>query len=467
LGLGGTGAGQWDVVNVTGTASLGGTLAVTLYSGYAPQVGDNLLVLSASSISGRFSQLNNPQGVRWYPQYQNTNLSLLAIQPTFQVTGLTSNQAAVAAWLDKNYMDPALNGIVPSVGIHASSALGADFDLIAPTALTPLFKMGFATADSQAFLVERRLNGLAGDGGNSASAFASQMGNEPLYAQAATPARTDASSGPAERNWDVFVEGTGNLATIKGDANAAGYQYSLAGVSGGADYLVSPQIKAGLLLGFSQGSATGTGSKVDVSGGTAGLFAGWRQEGLHAEAMASGALNQYTTQRAGYGGSATGTSQGQQISGYLNLGYDWRMKDSVVGGFLSGHFSNTAINAFKETGSSAPLSIPAQNETYMSGEVGVRYSPTLKMGDSTLSPFLSAAWEQIFQGYQDSLGAGLGSAGGFSVTGPATGQGAVVLQGGANARISNSFSLYAEYQGKLGMSNFTSHNFSGGMNFGF
>jgi len=60
--IGGTGIGQFDVLNISGTATLDGTLNVSLFdygSGlFAPQAGDFFDILTAQILSGQFSTLN-------------------------------------------------------------------------------------------------------------------------------------------------------------------------------------------------------------------------------------------------------------------------------------------------------------------------------------------------------------------------------------------------------------------------
>ncbi len=58
LQIGGTGAGQYDVLNVTGSAKItGGTLILDFINGYAPKSGDSVLQLF--SATGGFTGLNN------------------------------------------------------------------------------------------------------------------------------------------------------------------------------------------------------------------------------------------------------------------------------------------------------------------------------------------------------------------------------------------------------------------------
>ena len=52
-------------LTVTGHASLGGTLEVTLAEGYTPSVGDVVEILSAATVSGAFDAISLPEGTAW------------------------------------------------------------------------------------------------------------------------------------------------------------------------------------------------------------------------------------------------------------------------------------------------------------------------------------------------------------------------------------------------------------------
>ncbi len=58
--LGGTGVGQADQLNATGTCTLAGTLTVTLVNGYVPALGDSFPVVRCLSIVGTFGIVNLP-----------------------------------------------------------------------------------------------------------------------------------------------------------------------------------------------------------------------------------------------------------------------------------------------------------------------------------------------------------------------------------------------------------------------
>ena len=59
---GGLASGQFDVLHVTGNATLGGTLEMTFLNGYLPRSGDTFRFLEVDgSITGQFAQVVFPQ----------------------------------------------------------------------------------------------------------------------------------------------------------------------------------------------------------------------------------------------------------------------------------------------------------------------------------------------------------------------------------------------------------------------
>jgi hypothetical protein len=81
--LGGTTAGtQYDQLNVSGTATLNGTLNVTLASGYKPAVGTQFDILNASSISGTFSTIDVTNSSDTFKALQVGNEIELTVETT-------------------------------------------------------------------------------------------------------------------------------------------------------------------------------------------------------------------------------------------------------------------------------------------------------------------------------------------------------------------------------------------------
>jgi autotransporter-associated beta strand protein len=121
LQIDGAGSGQYDFLNVSGRASLGGTLQLVLL-GYQPKVGDRLTLVSAKgSITGRFANWVNPfttrTGLNTIDLVYGRNSVVLqflnAVPPgpvittiDFQSFAQTPNQTAAANLLDAVQLDP-------------------------------------------------------------------------------------------------------------------------------------------------------------------------------------------------------------------------------------------------------------------------------------------------------------------------------------------------------------------------
>lgn len=79
--IAGTGSGQFDVISVSGIATLNGTLTVNLIDGYTPQTGDQFVIMDAGSIAGAFATSNLPGGYNWGITYNSDNVVLQVLSP--------------------------------------------------------------------------------------------------------------------------------------------------------------------------------------------------------------------------------------------------------------------------------------------------------------------------------------------------------------------------------------------------
>jgi hypothetical protein len=70
MGLGGIGAGQYDVLAVTGKVYLGGALVTNAANGYVPTAGDSFKLLTYKSRSGQFATLQAPAPLQLGADYE-------------------------------------------------------------------------------------------------------------------------------------------------------------------------------------------------------------------------------------------------------------------------------------------------------------------------------------------------------------------------------------------------------------
>ncbi len=94
--LGGTAAGQFDVLNVAGTTTLGGTLNIANINGFTPTVGDTFRVIESVGNPGTFQNLTGTiAGL--LQQADGTGLRLVA---ALQQTFIWDNSAGTGDWFN-------------------------------------------------------------------------------------------------------------------------------------------------------------------------------------------------------------------------------------------------------------------------------------------------------------------------------------------------------------------------------
>ncbi|MGH7140766.1 MAG: autotransporter outer membrane beta-barrel domain-containing protein, partial [Pirellulales bacterium] len=120
--LGGTAATQFGQIDITGAASLGGTLDLTLVNGYQPASGDALKIMTFASESGTFAMLNGSTisaNLVWAPMYDEQDLTLVAGSP--QLADVNGRAASAAGQPPSPQPSPGGRGsITPSLQYSAT-----------------------------------------------------------------------------------------------------------------------------------------------------------------------------------------------------------------------------------------------------------------------------------------------------------------------------------------------------------
>ena len=89
--IGGTAAGQFDTLAMSGAATLGGPLNVSLINAFSPALGNTFTILTAASVTGTFSTANLPAlstGLGWQVTYNPTNVILSVVTVSSPVANL-------------------------------------------------------------------------------------------------------------------------------------------------------------------------------------------------------------------------------------------------------------------------------------------------------------------------------------------------------------------------------------------
>ncbi len=457
VGLGGYIPG---LLNINGTASLSGTLQVVSQM----HGNDTYQILNSAGLGGTnfLFLVDTTAGDSISVLYGADAVTLETFAPTFAQLGITANQKAVGGALDSLQSDSGNPNLINTLTALPNSALPSAYDQLSPSTLTPLFQMAYSNAGLEAGMVNQRILEIVDDGRFNSNAMAWNGG--PQFAGNMPAAEeVQIAQNDQPNRLGVFVNGLDNFGTVSPDGNSPGYQFSANGLIGGVDYRFTKGWVGGLFAGYDQSYSSQSTGSVSVTGGQIGIYAGWKENQAHIEALVDGGLDSYSTQRAGYEGTATGSTSGLEYTGLLDMGYDLKADDFLVSPFVSGQWTQVSVNGFSESGSLAPLTFTHQNENYLSSDLGTRMSLKFSALGIKWWPEISAAWEHVYQGNVDSLTANFGSGDNFTVNGPATGTDAAVLGGSLNVEFDNGLSLYVEYQGVSGMANYTSQNFMGGI----
>ncbi|MGH6828474.1 MAG: autotransporter outer membrane beta-barrel domain-containing protein [Rhizomicrobium sp.] len=367
-----TAGGGASELEVTGTATLAGTVAVTEPLTLTAPVKYTILTASGG-VSGTFSSVTG--GTALLPatlSYDANDVYVTVAQA--QLTGLanaTANQAEVEGGYDTaSKATPAL----------VASSLGALNTLQAPALATNL---------------ER----LAGENEADLSTVAILMGRQFINRfQDHAGHRTD------NQGWDIWSSGFGQSGHVNGDGNSHRLNEGLAGGVIGAERSLSPNFNLGLLFGYGA-------SHFDVAGGLGQgradhlAFAGtgdYAAGPLYFTAILGGAEGRGTTLRdvsvPGATAIASAKSDDGEFLGAFEGGYrtgnSWGINLTPFAGL---DFGSVTEEAFTETGGGA-LDLAAANRNTLSvqSELGARLSETLSLGMNPLTTDLKLGWGHEF-----------------------------------------------------------------------
>jgi outer membrane autotransporter protein len=489
LNISGRAPGQFDVLNVAGSALLNGTLQLNL--GYQAQSGDKLvLVNTGGPISGRFAHFQNPFTVG--PAFNTVDLVYARNSVTleFLQTGsggnisttdfnsfaLTPNQHAAARLLDAVQLDPRATNLIAYLAKVPFADLPHTFNQISPESLSALYEISFSNANIQRLNLESRMDDLH----NGSNGFSSNM-----KVNGATVNTDDRSAGDGKTSkavvepilqpgpgnrWGVWMTGFGDFVSVDGDANANGYNFTTGGVSLGIDYRLTDELVVGVMAEYSHTwtSLKPSGSN-DVNSGRGGLYATWSHHGFYLNGAIYGGYNSYNSSRSALQGLASGNTEGAELSTFISGGYDFHVGPLTVGPVAALQYTYANINGFSESGSLAPMQIQSGSANSLRSDVGFRLFYQWQVGKAIIEPSLKAAWEHEFLYSALPVTAGFANIPGptATFTGPAEGHDSAIVSAGVSVIWTPTLTVYVNYDGQLGRGNYDSNAVTGGVRISF
>lgn len=457
---------------VQGTATLGGTLGVTVLPGlYA--LSTQYAVLTASSVNGQFAQVSSSMPSIFLSvatTYNPTSVDLTVNRTPFgAVPGESVNQRAVGNALEAAYAT-SLTGqqaafylsVLASPSTNILTELSGESNTGAERAAFQL------TNEFLTLMLDPFVNGRGyapgPDGGGPALGFApdGQTSLPPDTALAYASIFNKAPPKPTfEQRWTAWGSAYGGSNSANGSATIGSNNVTANafGFAGGMDYHFSPTTTVGFALA---GAGTNWGLADALGSGRSDAFqAGAYGISWVGPAYVAGALafsnHWFTTSRSVLGDQLTANFDGQSYGARIEGGYRYAVLPAFgVTPYGAVQFQDFHTPAYSESQSDLTrggfgLSFNAMNATNVRTELGSRFdAPTLVYG-KPLVLYGRVAWAHDF-GSNPALSAAFQTLPGanFTVFGAPIAHDSALTTAGAQLLLTPNCSLIAKFDGEFG-----------------
>jgi autotransporter-associated beta strand protein len=399
--------------DVTGTATLGGTVRVTSPTNSFRFNSPYTILTSAGLVGTQFDALATPTGVTGSLNYSGKNVQLNLMSALGQIAGLNANQHAVASALDAAFNAPGgQTGLLG--GIFAGNIAQNLTQASGETATGSQQTTFNAMTQFLGLLLDPYIDGR---GDNPVS----PTGATPFGAEGEANAYANGKRTGAEREayaaiyrkasirdtydprWSFWAAGFGGSQTTDGNA-ALGSNNTTSrvfGMAAGADYIFSPRTIAGFAL-------SGGGTSFSVANGGSGLSdlfqAGAFIRHTVGAAYLSGALaygwQDVNTDRLVMADKLHAEFNANALSGRVEGGYRFATRWMGITPYAAGQFTSFWLPAYAESavfGSNAfALAYSSQSVTDTRSELGVRTDRSFALATGLLTLRGRLAWAHDF-----------------------------------------------------------------------
>ena len=399
-----------DLLNVTGTASLDGTLTVAPQQGYYTSGQSWTILTAAGGVTGSFANVltSGSWNLRFTPTYTANGVTVTVSRLSYATAALTSRAVPVALALDA-----AASG---ANGEMAQLLAGLDFS--SPGAVN--VAMNILCAESYDAYTQTLLEGgrsltasqrsaLAGGTATGSAAFAGagDLGPSAVAALAGadTAANADASGGLGKQDiapgqYAVFLRPLGLHTRQYGDADRTGYEAYTGGITGGILYKPSVDLTLGFAPAFMtqsvtlRGGSTGSGT---ISDWSVALLAGYRHGPLYLDGVARIGLDHFESSRTlalpGVTRTAKGSWNGWNSSLSVAGGYDFKAGEYTLGPIASLEWQYLGQDAFTESGAGTiGQRVGDRRNHSLKTVVGGRITRSFDTAAGVVTPELRLGW---------------------------------------------------------------------------
>jgi outer membrane autotransporter protein len=480
---------QYDYLNVTGNASLGGTLKL-INQNFTPQAGETLsLVKAGGAIANKFANFIDPFTTRpglntidLVYSLHTVDLEFLNIVPptpppparittvNFASFALTPNELAAAELLDAVELNPRFGNVLNFFLARPFGNISGELAQIGPQSFTSFYEISYSDANIQRLTLENRLDDIRASLGslNEASTEGGTVGLQKSSADGkSTKNPVEPVLQPAHHPiFDLWASGFGDFVHVDSDFNARGYRFTTSGFDLGFDYRFLDHFAVGVLGNYTYAGTDLRPGTITVNSGRGGLYASYFNGNYYLNAGVYGGYNTYDTNRHALFGNAIGNTDGAEWSGFISTGYDFHTrKNLTIGPVASLQYTSVNISGFAEQGSLLPMSIHSASEESLRTDLGFRASYQWQVGRAVIEPYVKAEWEHEFKYSALPVTASLAQFPGPDETfyGPAEGQDSAVVSAGVSVQWTPSVLTFVGYDGQLGRGRYSSNAVNGGV----
>ncbi|MHC1711431.1 MAG: autotransporter domain-containing protein [Solidesulfovibrio sp.] len=399
-----------DLLTITGTATLAGTLTIAPVAGYYYRTGQSWTFLTAAGgVSGAFSTVNSGSwNLRFSPVYTANGVSVTVARLSFATAALSSRAAPVALALDA-VADSATGEMAALIaGLDFSSPIAANIAMnILSAESYDAYTQTLIEGGRSLTTAQRSALGGGSDTGSAAFAGAEDLGPSALAALAGVDAAVNGAGlgGFGSRDlalgqYAVFLRPLGQHVRQYGDANRTGYESFTGGLTGGILYKPSAELTLGFAPAFMtqsvtlRGESTGSGT---ISDWSVALLAGYRNGPLYFDGAARIGLDHFESSRTlalpGVTRTAKGNWGGWNASLSVAGGYDFKAGACTLGPIASLEWQYLHQDGFTESGAGTiGQRIGSRRDQALKTMVGGRITRSFDTAVGVVTPELRLGW---------------------------------------------------------------------------
>jgi len=429
--------GNHDELDVSGTASLAGTLSVAKTWGwYRDGMTYDIVKTSGNgAMSGSFANVILPQSTPLLSFTVQQELGAVEVDvhaPKFVTVAANGTQFTTAAYLDR--LCPTASGDLQNVVAQFQSLSANQFGT-ALTSLSPTSYDSFAKASYEGTWqyigsLQHRMSTV-----RFYSATGQDFESNPLLlAFDASPAEVRALFPSGELSQTqakngLWFNGFDQWGDQGGTDGFTGFDYNVYGGTLGFDRAFTDHVTAGISFGYSRTDVDQHFGLADgnVGSWTGSVYGSYAWKNAYVEGAVSYGINNYSNSRYVILGSmereADSSFGGDAISAYVGGGYYFNVGGFQLGPYAAFNYVYLTEEGFTETGAgSVDLSMSRQSTYDILSDVGLRLARSFKTEEGYLVPQVSAAARYDSGGNDHVITASFAGSPGtaFSVRGPNT-----------------------------------------------